>query len=90
MFLDSPYVPLKDDSFVGYTKDGFSRKEHIRLSKMFQELDRRGVFCMATNHNTSFARQLYHDFSIDVVAAKRMVNRDATHRIGEEVIIRNY
>lgn len=90
VFFDSPYAPLKEDSFESYTATGFSLSEHQRLAKVFKELDQRGVYCMLTNHNTDLINELYKDFHIDVVSVKRMINRNAAGRKGEEVIIKNY
>ncbi len=90
VFFDSPYAPLKADSFEAYTKEGFSQEEHIRLSKLFRSLTDRGCYCMLTNHNTPFIRNLYEGFNIDVVAVRRAINSDASKRTGTEVIITNY
>ena len=90
VFFDSPYAPINPTSFESYTKEGFSKEEHIRLSRLFKELSDRGCFCMLTNHNTSFIRELYEDFNIDVVSARRSINSDASKRTGTEVIITNY
>ena len=47
---------------------------------------------MLTNHNTELINELYgnKDYKIDVVSVKRMINSDASKRVGEEVIICNY
>ena len=47
---------------------------------------------MLTNHNTELIRQLYgqRGYKIDVVSVKRMINSDASNRVGEEVIICNF
>lgn len=90
VFFDSPYAPLKDTSFESYTKEGFSKEEHIRLANLFKQLTLKGVNCMLTNHNTEFIRELYIDFNIEVVSVKRLINSDSSNRNGEEVIITNY
>lgn len=90
VFFDSPYAPLKNDSFESYTKEGFSKEEHIRLANLFKKLTSKGVKCMITNHNTEFIQELYKDFNQEVVNVKRLVNSVASNRIGTEVIITNY
>lgn len=92
LFLDSPYVPLNPTSFDSYTKQGFDKESHERLAKLVDELTAKGCYCMITNHNTEFINQLYGNkgYRIDVVNVKRMINRDASKRVGEEVIICNY
>ena len=46
---------------------------------------------MLSNHNTKFINELYKDYNIAVVQAKRMINSNAKGRgVVEEVIITNY
>ena len=90
VFFDSPYAPLNDASFEAYTKEGFSVEEHVRLSRLFNELTDRGCSCILTNHNTELIRELYRDYSLEVVHVRRAINSDASNRIGTEVIVRNY
>ena len=92
VFLDSPYAPLNPTSFESYTKEGFDIESHKRLAELFDELTQRGCYCMLTNHNTELIRELYggKGYRMDVVSVKRMINSDASNRVGEEVIICNY
>lgn len=92
IFIDSPYAPLNPTSFESYTKEGFDIESHKRLAKFYDELTARGCYCMLTNHNTELINKLYGNkgYKIDVVSVKRMINSDASNRVGEEVIICNY
>lgn len=92
VFIDTPYAPLNPTSFESYTKEGFDIESHKRLAKLYDELTARGCYCMLTNHNTELINELYgnKDYKIDVVSVKRMINSDASNRVGEEVIICNY
>lgn len=92
VFLDSPYVPLNPTSFESYTKEGFDIESHKRLSSLYDELTERGCYCMLTNHNTDLINEIYSGkgYKIDTVSVKRMINSDASNRVGEEVIIYNY
>ena len=89
-FFDSPYTPLKPESFESYTKEGFSLENHERLARLFKELTDKGVYCMLTNHNTELINELYKEYNKKIVQVKRMINSDASKRTGEEVIITNY
>lgn len=92
IFLDSPYAPLNPTSFESYTKEGFDVESHKRLSRFYDDLTDRGCYCMLTNHNTQLIYELYGNkgYKIDVVSVKRMINSDASNRVGKEVIICNY
>ena len=92
IFIDSPYAPLNPTSFESYTKEGFDIESHRRLARLYDELTERGCYCMLTNHNTDLINELYGNkgYKIDVVSVRRMINSDASNRVGEEVIICNY
>ncbi len=90
VFFDSPYAPLNPQSFDSYTREGFSIDEHIRLSEVYRALSERGVYCILTNHNTELIRELYQDFTIEAVDAKRMINSDPRNRTSTEIIVTNY
>lgn len=90
VFIDSPYAPLNPTSFESYTKEGFDKESHERLAEVYRDMSFRGCYCMLTNHNTEFINDLYRDYRREVVDVKRMINSDATNRVGKEVIITNY
>lgn len=90
VFIDSPYAPLNPASFESYTKEGFDKESHERLAEVYHDMSSRGCYCMLTNHNTEFINDLYRDYRREVVDVKRMINSDATNRVGKEVIITNY
>ena len=90
VFFDSPYAPLNATSFEDYTKEGFSKEDHIRLSNLYKRLTQKGVYCMLTNHNTPLVRELYKEFGIEVVDVNRFINSNGSKRKGQEVIITNY
>ena len=86
VFFDSPYY----GTFDTYQSGGFAEKDHRRLFELFKRLSERGTYCLLTNSNTDFIKELYHDYTIDIVDVKRMINADASNRVGQEVIITNY
>ena len=91
VYFDSPYIPMsKTANFTDYTKDGFSYEDHCRLAVLYRKLDAAGVNVMLTNHNVDLVYKLYKGFKIEEVDVKRAINRDASKRIGKEVIITNY
>lgn len=92
VYLDPPYDPVSDTaSFTGYNKGGFDRAEQIRLKQCCDVLNAKGIRFMLSNSATEFIQELYKDYKINIVKAKRAVNADANKRGAvEEVIIRNY
>lgn len=90
VYFDPPY-DSDNGTFTSYTEDGFGKEEQKRLAKVFKELDERGVYVMLSNHNTSLVNDLYKDFNIHVIDAKRNINSNGKKRGKvKEVIITNY
>jgi len=91
VYFDSPYDVVGEQSFTAYTVGGFGKDEQTRLRDTFKELSERGVFVMASNANTEFIRELYKDFNIHIIHARRNINSkgDGRGKV-EEVIITNY
>ena len=90
VFFDPPYDLLNETTFEKYNANSFGKEGQKRLADFTKKLDKMGVCFMLTNHNTPLIRELYKDFNIDKVQVKRMINSDASNRVGEEVIITNY
>lgn len=90
VYFDPPY-DSDTSTFNSYTEDGFGKEEQVRLAKVYKELANRGVYVMLSNHNTSLVKELYKDYNIDVIEAKRNINSNGKKRgYVEEVIITNY
>ena len=92
VYLDPPYDPVSDTaSFTGYNRGGFGREEQERLKRCCDELAARGVRFLLSNSATSFIKELYTGYTVEIVHAKRTINSDASKRGAvEEVLIRNY
>ena len=90
VYFDPPY-DSDTYTFNSYTEDGFGKDQQKRLSDVFKELDKRGCYVMLSNHNTSLIKELYKDYNIHVIEAKRNINANGKKRGKvEEVIITNY
>lgn len=91
VYLDPPYDVVNDQSFTSYTTNGFDKNKQIRLRDTVKELTNNGVFVMISNANTEFIREIYKDFNLHVINAKRMINSKGDKRGAvEELIITNY
>ena len=90
VYFDPPYDSDKE-IFTSYTETGFGKSEQERLCNVFKELDARGCYVMLSNHNTVLINELYKDYNINVIEAKRNINANGKRRGKvEEVIITNY
>ena len=99
IYFDPPYRPLiENSSFVGYDKSGFNDDNQKELAEFVKKLDKRNCLVMLsnsdpknTNLDDNFFDELYKEFEIDRIFAKRMINCQADKR-GDitEIVVRNY
>lgn len=92
VYFDPPYAPISTTSnYTGYTLAGFNEADQIRLKKLCDKLNKQGVKWLLSNSKVDFITELYKDYDIQVVNAKRSVNSVASKRGEvEEVLIKNY
>lgn len=92
VYFDPPYMPISSSaSFTGYTENGFDKNQQIELKKECDRLNSKGIKFLLSNSDHTFIRELYKDYEIITVKAKRSINSNGNKR-GEinEVLIRNY
>lgn len=98
-YLDPPYRPLNaTSSFNSYVKEAFDDKEQIRLKEFYSALSQQGCYamlsnsdCKGSNGDDGFFDELYKEFFIERVYAKRCINANASKRgVLTELLIRNY
>jgi len=92
IYLDPPYHPVsKYSDFNRYTKKSFKEEEQNKLANLFKKLDKRGCKLLQSNSNSEFIKELYKEYIIEEVYAKRNINKDSTKRGAiKELLIRNY
>jgi len=87
-YFDPPYKPLSEtSSFNSYTKDEFNDDEQIRLKKFCDRLDTLGHSWILSNSDVkgkneedNFFDNLYSNFIIKRVGAKRSINANPQKR----------
>ena len=90
IYFDPPY-DSETNTFNDYTENGFGKEEQVRLARVYKELSDKGCYVMLSNHNTKLVNELYKDFNIHLIEAKRNINSNGKKRGKvEEVIITNY
>lgn len=99
VYFDPPYRPLDaTSSFNSYVKESFDDNEQKRLHNYFVELSAAGCHvmlsnsdCRGRNETDTFFDDLYRDFTIERVIAKRCINSNPNKRGAlTELLIRNY
>ena len=98
IYYDPPYRPIREtSSFNSYAVGDFDDDEQIRLKTIFDKCHHAGALQMLSNSDPTnyaddpFFDDLYRDYNINRILAKRMINAKADGR-GEihELLITNY
>ena len=99
VYYDPPYRPIsKTSNFTSYSKYMFVDENQILLSELFKELDKNNIFQMLSNsdpknidENDNFFDDIYSDYNIYRIDAKRSINSKANKRNEiKEIIVTNY
>ena len=88
VYIDPPYRPLTATaSFTSYSENEFGDKQQIELGKFVDEISAKGAKVLISNsdpknsdESDSFFDDLYSNYTIIRVSAKRMINSKATGR----------
>lgn len=97
IYYDPPYRPLKNSSFTTYAMEAFDDNEQIRLKKVFEQAHKMGTLQMLSNSDPTnvgsdpFFDDLYKDYTICRISAKRLINANPNGRSAiREILITNY
>ena len=92
VYLDPPYAPETDTSFVGYTENGFNIENHNNLFKLIHMLTDTNKKIMLSNADVSLVRENFTNekYSTLSILCKRSINSKNPDAKAKEVIIKNY
>ena len=99
VYFDPPYRPLSITSgFTSYTKENFNDEDQRELAKYYSELNNKKAKLMLSNSNPkntnkedNFFEEIYKEFNINEVLAKRAINANGNGRGNiSELLITNY
>jgi DNA adenine methylase len=92
VYLDPPYAPETDTSFVGYTENGFNIENHNNLFKLIHTLTDTNKKIMLSNADVSLVRENFTNEKYNTLSilCKRSINSKNPNAKAKEVIIKNY
>jgi DNA adenine methylase len=92
VYLDPPYAPETDTSFVGYTENGFNIEHHTHLFRLIHNLTETNTKIMLSNADVRLVRENFADekYNITPILCKRSIHSKNPDAKAKEVIIRNY
>ncbi len=81
IYLDPPYQPAsKYSDFKRYTSAQFYESDQRELADWVKKLAGRGCHVLASNSDTPLVRELYRDFEIVDLRARRNINKNGQGR----------
>jgi DNA adenine methylase len=91
VYLDPPYAPENETSFVGYTSDGFSLENHKLLFTLCQELKKKKVKMLMSNANVILVRDAFplDAYTVKTISCKRAIHSKKPDSKVNEVLITN-
>ncbi|MDU1854979.1 MAG: DpnII family type II restriction endonuclease, partial [Clostridium baratii] len=98
VYLDPPYRPVTVGGFNSYNKSSFNDDKQIELRDFYKRMSDKGAKLMLSNsdpknldENDEFFDELYKDFNIKRVYARRNINSKGSER-GKitEILVTNY
>ena len=99
VYFDPPYRPItKSSAFTAYTKSGFNDDSQKHLKTICDKINEKHCYFMLsnsdpknTNIEDSFFDDLYSDYNILRVKARRNINSDGNNRgCINEILVKNY
>ena len=90
VYMDPPYVPEEEKSFVGYNMDGFGENDHERFFVCCEKLVEKNVQWLMSNSDMALVKNRFppeKNFVTGIVSCRRSVNAKEPGSRTNEVLI---
>lgn len=89
VYLDPPYAPENNKSFVGYTLDGFDLDTHKKLFSEINKLNENNIKFAMSNAKVDLVTNYFSKYTSEDIIARRAINSKKPGSKTTEIIISN-
>jgi DNA adenine methylase len=91
VYLDPPYAPEKENSFVSYTKQGFDLENHNKLFDLVEKMNKEKIKFAMSNAKVEIVEDKFptNEYKILEIIVKRSINSKNPASKTKELIIYN-
>ena len=89
IYLDPPYYPINETSFVGYKIDGFSDEDHKNLAGLCHHLNTKNIKFLQSNSYCDYNIKEYQQYNQEKISCKRRINPKKPGATANEILVWN-
>lgn len=91
VYLDPPYAPENDTSFVSYTSDGFNLDNHKMLFKLCSDMKAKNVKMLMSNAEVKLVKDAFPSpsYTTKIISCRRAIHSKEPDARTNEVLITN-
>ena len=89
VYLDPPYAPENQNSFVKYNKDGFGLDMHKSLFKQVHDLNKKNIKFVMSNSDVDLVNKEFSEYKVKYIMRRNAIHSKKPRTKAKEIIIYN-